>query len=136
MVNSSQLNCPKELLFPDIASDFQKTGITALIYDSRCVGESDGQPRNDTDSLKQFVDPDRVGYWGVSSSGTIVCVAAALDPRANFSILVCPRIAFTPLKRLPTILLKCIRDRESQLRGNAPSFVTVSHIPLLSLGYL
>lgn len=72
------------------------------------------------------VDPNRVGFWGMSSSGTTVACAAGLDPRAKFCIIVCPRISFTPSKRLPGILLKCIRDRESQLRGNAPAFVTLA----------
>lgn len=74
----------------------------------------------------EIVDPSRVGFWGMSSSGTTVACAAALDPRAKFSIIVGPRISFTPPKRLPAILLKCIRDRESQLRGNAPAFVALA----------
>ncbi|TVY49131.1 Polyketide transferase [Lachnellula occidentalis] len=135
------LNCPKELLLPDLAEIFQRAGITSLIYDSRCVGQSDGSPRNETDPFKQLedhmdalsylrtldiVDPNRIGYWGMSSSGTTVACAAALDPRAKFSIIVCPRISFTPPKRLQGILLKCIRDRESQLRGNAPATVNLA----------
>ncbi|KUJ19569.1 alpha/beta-hydrolase [Mollisia scopiformis] len=135
------LNCPKELLLPDIAADFQRAGITALIYDSRCVGQSDGMPRNDTDPFKQTedhmdaltylrsldsVDASSIGYWGMSSSGTTVACAAALDPRAKFSIIVCPRISFTPPKKLAGILVKCVRDRESQMRGNAPASVVLA----------
>jgi len=73
-----------------------------------------------------IVNPNRVGFWGMSSSGTTVACAAALDPRAKFSIIVGPRISFTPPKKLPQILLKCIRDRESQLRGNAPAFIALA----------
>jgi alpha/beta superfamily hydrolase len=39
---------------PGVAKQFQENGITALIYDPRTVGESEGQPRNDIDPFPQI----------------------------------------------------------------------------------
>lgn len=38
---------PKEAFVPDIAQWYQKQNITALIFDHRTLGSSDGEPRND-----------------------------------------------------------------------------------------
>lgn len=38
---------------PDVAEGFQRAGITALIYNPRTTGLSDGMPRNGMDPMKQ-----------------------------------------------------------------------------------
>lgn len=88
-----------------VAEQFQLLGITALIYDPRSPGTSEGTPRNEIDPMKQVedysdaftflstllvVDSDRIGFWGMSFSGTIALCAAALDKRAKFVIAICP----------------------------------------------
>lgn len=121
----------------DVAWHFQEAGITALIYDPRSTGLSDGIPRNEIDPGKQVedyldaltflaglptVDPTQMALWGYSLSGTIALCAAALDKRAKLVIAVCPPTntkEYMP-PRLPKILAKCVKDRESQLKGNAP----------------
>jgi alpha/beta superfamily hydrolase len=71
---------------PEAARAFQNAGITALIYDPRSVGQSDGTPRNDINPLKQVedysdaltflgslksVDQNRMAIWGISLSGAV-----------------------------------------------------------------
>lgn len=41
---------PKDVLAPQIGRWFQKEGVTALVYDNRTIGMSDGEPRNDASS--------------------------------------------------------------------------------------
>lgn len=128
---------------PDVARHFQKAAITALLYDPRSTGDSDGSPRNDIDPIKQAEDysdaltflasipqvaPDRIGIWGMSFAGTVSLCAASLDKRAKFVISVCPLTKFdcTP-DRLPKVLAKCMQDRESRVAGNPPFY-----LPLLT----
>lgn len=124
---------------PEVAEHFQRAGITALIYDPRCTGLSDGLPRNDIDPVKQVedysdaltflsglptVNPDQIVFWGMSFSGTVSLCAASLDKRAKLVIAVCPLTEFqhTP-EKLPMVLSKCMRDRESRLKGNSPYYL-------------
>ncbi|KGO72703.1 hypothetical protein PITC_056890 [Penicillium italicum] len=134
-------NCVKEMFVPEVAEQFQKANITALIYDPRSLGESDGEPRNEIDPLKQvsdysdalsflrtlpIVDPDAIAFWGMSFAGAIALCAASLDKRAKLCISVCPLLDFelTP-EKFPRVLAKSMQDRESQLVGNAPIFLPV-----------
>ena len=68
----------------------------ALVFDNRCFGASDGEPRQEIDPSAQVrdyrhaityastqpeVDPARIGVWGSSYSGAHVLVVAAIDRR-------------------------------------------------------
>lgn len=124
---------------PDAAEHFQRTGLTALIYDPRSTGLSDGQPRNEIDPVKQVedmsdaatflsglptVDPYKIGFWGMSFGAAVSLCAASLDRRAKFVIAVCPLTDFEySLEKRPQILAKCIKDRVSQAKGNAPFYL-------------
>ena len=125
---------------PTTAAAFQAAGITALIYDPRGVGLSDGVPRNDINPFREVddisdartflsshpsVDPRQgVGLWGMSLGAAVAMVAAALDPRARFVIAVCPAIGSKPdMTKLPTVLAKAAKDRESRIKGNEPFYV-------------
>lgn len=129
------------MFVPEVAEQFQKANITALIYDPRTLGLSDGEPRNDIDPAKQTsdysdavtfvrglpnVDPAMVGVWGMSFSGVVALSAAALDPRVRFCIAICPllNLEYDPA-RFPRVLAKLQQDRESQLAGNPPLYVPV-----------
>lgn len=120
---------------PDVAQAFQQAGVTALIYDGRCTGESDGLPRQEIDPRKLMedysdaltfmrrqtcVDPARIALWGFSFTGMIALNAAALDKRAKSVIAVCPLTDFSYGGRKAKVLTKAIKDRESQLQGNEP----------------
>ncbi|GME49571.1 hypothetical protein BP5796_01703 [Neofusicoccum parvum] len=138
VVMTPGFNCVKEMLLPEVAEAFQQAGITALIYDPRSIGLSGGIPRNEIDPVKQTedysdaltyltslptVDPNRVGFWGMSFSGMIALSAAALDKRAKFVIVVCGLVKFYNPEKVPKALAMAIKDRQSQLRGNPPFYL-------------
>ncbi|KAK2024964.1 alpha/beta-hydrolase [Colletotrichum zoysiae] len=125
---------------PNTAEAFQSAGITALVYDHRGVGASDGSPRNNINPFVQMddmsdaitflssrasVDPKAgVGLWGLSLGGSVAMVTAALDPRVRFVVAVAPitEIAHNMTKLRP-MLAKAAKDRESQVKGNEPFYV-------------
>lgn len=115
--------------------------MTALVYDPRSVGRSEGMPRSDIDPAKQagdfsdaitflktkpMVDPKRIALWGYSLSGAAALVAAGLDRRVKLVVAICPApVPYNleaPGKRKKYLDL-AIRDRESQARGRGPFYV-------------
>ncbi|KAK7966857.1 uncharacterized protein PG986_001134 [Apiospora aurea] len=133
-------NCVKEMFVGEVAEQFQSRGITALTYDPRTLGESEGAPRNDIDPIKQasdysdalsylrtldVVDPDRIAFWGQSFAATVALCAAALDRRAKCCIAVCPLLNFELAATRARVLATAMRDRASQLAGNPPIFLPV-----------
>lgn len=134
-------NATTEMLgLPTTAAAFQAAGITALVYDPRGVGSSDGEPRNNINPSVQVDDMsdaltfllshrsvDRrqgVGFWGMSVGGTVALAATAVDPRARWVVVVSP--ATEPTHNMPKmrqVLAQAARDRESQIKGNAPYMV-------------
>ncbi|KZL86692.1 hypothetical protein CI238_12751 [Colletotrichum incanum] len=135
------LNITKEMSgIPNTAKAFQSAGITALIYDHRGVGESDGTPRNNINPFVQVddmadaltflsscpsVNPRQgVGLWGLSLGGSVAMVLAALDPRVRFVVAIAPITEIThDLPKLRPVLAKAAKDRESQVKGNEPFYV-------------
>ncbi|KAJ5961303.1 DltD N-terminal domain protein [Penicillium vulpinum] len=125
----------------EVAQSFQHSNVTALVYDPRTLGESDGLPRNNIDPLAQIsdysdaltflkkhaiVDPDNISFWGMSFSGLVALNAAALDKRARCCIAVCPLTGMQPEPHmLPKVLARCMQDRESQVVGNPPVTLSV-----------
>src|SRR5688572_13131342 len=74
----------KELIMPEYADHFLRQGVAALIFDYRHCGLSDGMPRQHLDpwkqiadyrsvvdavsydeSLRDVLDPARIGIWGI-----------------------------------------------------------------------
>ncbi|KAF5865246.1 hypothetical protein ETB97_004829 [Aspergillus alliaceus] len=96
-------NLVKEVYIPKIVEYFQQAKITALIYDVRNYGDSDGLPP---------------------------VAAAALDKQAKLVIAVCP-MTHEPLGKYDTeedeelrrMLMRCTRDRVAQVKGNPPARV-------------
>ncbi|KAL8735464.1 MAG: hypothetical protein Q9181_002807 [Wetmoreana brouardii] len=140
IIMSPGFSCVKEMMgLPEVAAYFQKAGITALIYDPRTTGLSDGTPRNDIDPPKQvedysdalsflsnlpIVQPDQVIIWGMSFAGTVSLCAGAFDKRARAIIAVCPLTRLEcSSEKLPNVVAKCMRDRESQAKGNPPFYI-------------
>ena len=127
------------MFVPQVAEVFQEVGINALVYDPQSSGEIDGQPRNEIDLSKQVsdysdalsfllarktVDPDRIAVWGMSFSGTIALCAASLDKRARLCIAACPYLDLEPPpEKVPQVLVKCMKDRESRHVGNPPTYL-------------
>ncbi|EHK21871.1 uncharacterized protein TRIVIDRAFT_53350 [Trichoderma virens Gv29-8] len=134
-------NCVKEMFVPEVAAQFQNANITALIYDTRSLGQSDGEPRNELDPALQvsdfsdalsfmktlpIVDPAMIGFWGMSFGATVALCAASLDERAKWCIAVCPLVQVKPRQdMLARVLRKTMKDRESRLLGNTATFLPV-----------
>ncbi|KAL3475236.1 Alpha/Beta hydrolase protein [Aspergillus californicus] len=68
----------KEVLIGNIALRYQRNGITALAYDPRNYGDSEGQSRNHVDPIRSvtdyndgltylhghpLVDPNKIAFW-------------------------------------------------------------------------
>jgi len=86
----------KEMLLDNFASKFAAAGFVVLVFDYRFFGESEGEPRGRLlwpeqiqdyrdaitwVSLRDEVDPGRIGVWGTSYSGGHVLYLAAYDRR-------------------------------------------------------
>ncbi|KIA75679.1 hypothetical protein HK57_00540 [Aspergillus ustus] len=130
-----QYNCTKEISAPSAATYFQRYGITALIYDPRNCGQSEGHPRREIDPHRQvedyfdaftfisgldIVDADQIGVWGVSFSASIALAAACYDPRAQCVIAVSPwtfEFGITPAEAKDNFA-RLVSERESQTMGN------------------
>ncbi|KAJ6190989.1 hypothetical protein N7519_001010 [Penicillium mononematosum] len=140
IVMSPGFNAVKEMVgLPNVAVAFQQSGITVLMYDPRTTGLSDGEPRNDIDPFTQIddysdalsflavhpmVDQTRMGIWGMSLSGAVALACAAVDPRARFVVAICPATVFPFTQaKIPSVLGKAAKDRESQLKGNDPFYL-------------
>ncbi|GAA3433312.1 alpha/beta hydrolase [Kutzneria kofuensis] len=95
----------KEQMAGRYAAELAARGLTALAFDFRHYGESDGQPREfespeskvadivaavDFLSNHPAVDADRIGALGVCAGAGYVCVAAARDERIRALALVAP----------------------------------------------
>ncbi|KAK2010475.1 alpha/beta-hydrolase [Colletotrichum eremochloae] len=133
-------NAVKEMVgVPSAAQHFQDRGFTVLLFDPRSVGQSDGTPRNDIDPFQQTedlgdalsflaaqpsVDTARLGVWGMSLGGAVALCTACFDTRVRFVIGVCPAVEYRyDAGRLPKVLAKATRDRESRVKGNEPFYV-------------
>jgi fumagillin biosynthesis transferase len=132
-----QFNCVKEMMLPSVAQSFQEAGCTALVYDNRSIGASDGVPRNEVDPSKQVedyhdavtflrhhqlyapsIDHERIILWGYSLAGMVALVAAALDKRVTGVIAVCP--AYDVSMNMESTLKSAMQDREDRLsKGSA-----------------
>src|SRR4051812_23608817 len=79
----------KEMFLDAYAERFAAAGVAVLVFDNRCFGASDGEPRQEIDPWAQVrdyrhaityasqlpgVDRNRVGVWGSSYSGGHVIV--------------------------------------------------------------
>jgi hypothetical protein len=88
----------KEFRQPFYAEAFNKIGCAALVFDYRCLGASDGSPRQHIDPWAQIedyraaisfasslpeLDADRLGVWGISYSGGHSLIVGALDRRVK-----------------------------------------------------
>jgi uncharacterized protein len=88
----------KEMYLDRFAEAFTEAGLGALVFDNRCFGASDGEPRQEIDPWQQVrdyrhaisyaqtlerADPERIGIWGSSYSGGHVIVVGAIDRRVK-----------------------------------------------------
>ncbi len=89
------------------ARAFAAAGFYVLLFDYRCLGDSDGEPRQVVSIPRQLedwaaavafarslpgVDAARIGLWGTSMSGGHVLVVAARDPDIAAVSAQCPMV--------------------------------------------
>ena len=98
----------KEMDLDSFADGFAAVGLNVLVFDNRCFGASDGEPRQEIDPWAQVrdyrnaitylhtvpeVDPGRIGIWGSSYSGGHVLVVGAIDRRVQAVVAQVPLIS-------------------------------------------
>ena len=118
-------------------------GVAALAYDHRCLGSSDGQPRQDIDPITQArdfrqaitftqslkeVDADRIGIWGSSYTGAQVLMLGAVDRRVKALVSQVPLISgfrnllrAIPYDSYPDLLRMLDAERVHLLSGGKPN---------------
>ena len=97
----------KEMCLANFAAAFAATGLVVLVFDYRCCGESEGEPRGEIIPSEQRrdyknaiswvaaqpeVDADSIGLWGTSFSGGHVMVVAAEDRRVKAVVAHVPAV--------------------------------------------
>jgi uncharacterized protein len=131
------------------AERFVQAGLTALVFDYRYFGDSDGEPRQLADIRRQLadwraaiacartlegVDSARIAVWGSSFSGGHVMTLAAHDPSLAAAV---SQVAFadglsTLLGTLPSLAgigqalrltREGLRDQVTALRGRPPLMI-------------
>src|SRR6201991_3551978 len=137
----------KEMYLDAYAERFTESGLCALVYDNRNLGESDGEPRQEIDPWAQVrdyrhaitfartldeVDNERIGIWGSSYSGAHVLVVGAIDRRVKCVVAQVPLVSgHENARRLVRAdLIKPTQDmfdadREARYRGEPPAMVPV-----------
>lgn len=98
VVMSHGFSAVKEMGLPAYAEAICAAGIAVLLYDHRCLGSSQGEPRQQINPWSQMrdmqsaltwlgdqpaVDAQRLGLWGSSFSGGEVLVLAAVEDRVR-----------------------------------------------------
>jgi alpha-beta hydrolase superfamily lysophospholipase len=128
------------------AERFAEAGLSALVFDYRGFGDSEGEPRqilgihaqlDDWRSAVEFartldgVDPERIVLWGSSFSGGHVAALAAEDARIAAAISQAPfmdgiaalRAAGPPDMWRMTVA--GVRDEWARLRGRPPYMIPI-----------
>jgi uncharacterized protein len=98
VVMTHGFSATKEMALASYGEVLCAGGVAVLVYDHRCLGASDGEPRQLVDPWAQArdtiaaldwlealegIDPDRLGVWGSSFSGGQALVVGALDDRVH-----------------------------------------------------
>ena len=107
VVMSHGVTAVKEQLLSGYAERFQREGFSALVFDYRYLGSSDGEPKGRAIphlqqediraaltyvSSREDVDPSRIALWGTSFSGGHAIYVGALDPRVKTILVQVPAL--------------------------------------------
>ncbi|WP_116202533.1 alpha/beta hydrolase [Amycolatopsis circi] len=130
------------------AAAFCEAGFTALVFDHRGFGSSEGTPRLEVDPYRQIADwrdvltwagalpqvDDAAGFgvWGSSYAGGLAAVVAADDSRVACVVSQIPnvsghrnsRIMFTVTQR-KELEKRLTADRAARLAGEPPAMIPV-----------
>lgn len=99
IVMSNGFGAIKEMGILPFAERFPaELGVAVLLFDNRCLGESEGEPRQEVipslqisdysdaisyAQLRSDVDPQNIAVWGTSYSGAHVLTVGAVDRRVK-----------------------------------------------------
>lgn len=135
----------KEMTLDQYAEVFCTGGLAVLVYDNRCLGASDGEPRSEIDPVWQRRDyrtaityaeslpevaKSRIGIWGTSYTGGTVCAVAALDRRVKCVVSQVPFMVghknlqqFLPINAVEGFHKMLDDDRARRLRGEPSAYM-------------
>jgi uncharacterized protein len=141
-------SCLKEMSLDKYAEIFVKDGLGVFVYDNRCFGASDGEPRQEIDPMAQVsdyqhaitfartlpeVDKDRIGVWGTSYTGGHVLIVGAIDKRVKCVVSQVPVVSGScNIHRavrediIPNLLARFAADRDARYTGETPAMVPVA----------
>jgi hypothetical protein len=132
----------------EYARVFARAGLTALIYDHRNIGSSDGEPRGEINPWIQCrgyldaltfaercpeIDASRLGIWGDSAAGAEVVLVGACDSRPQAIIAQTPSLGTQVPDLQPTLaVFEQIREtfRSGDVRGTPQT--TTGPLPVVS----
>ena len=113
IVMAHGLSGVKEQALPQVADKFAAAGFVTLLFDYRFFGDSEGEPRNQVFPLEMVedyrnaiswisglpeVNPQRIGIWGTSLSGSLVLYTGTFDRRVRAIVAQVPAL-FSPVLR-------------------------------------
>ncbi|MCK8435514.1 alpha/beta fold hydrolase [Streptomyces sp. D2-8] len=143
------LGGPAEAMFP-MAQGFTDAGLACLIYDHRCTGYSGGEPRQLFDpwqqcrdlrhvithlTLRDDINADRIGLWGISIGGANSLFTAAMDRRIAAVVSLIPPVSgwsargLQPSDTMAELDALIPDDRQAQLRGEAAATIRLHGKP-------
>lgn len=122
--------------------------MSCLLFDYRCLGESDGEPRQHIDPWARIedyqnavsfaetipeIDRRRIAVWGISYSGGHVLIVGALDPRVRCILSTIPVVdGFQNLRRahgeraFARLREAVLADRRERFAGRAGDSIPMS----------
>ena len=113
------------------AERFAQAGLAAFVFDYRCFGDSEGEPRNWISPRRHLedweaalahiksltaIEASRIALWGTSFSGGHVIVIAARHPELSAVIAQVPfadglaLLGSAPLRIVPRLVMAGLRD--------------------------
>jgi pimeloyl-ACP methyl ester carboxylesterase len=128
------------------AERFAEAGLAAFLFDYRCFGDSEGEPRNWISPRRHLqdweaalahvkglavIDASRIALWGTSFSGGHVIVVAARHPEISAVVAQVPfadglaLLMSVPLKSMARLSIAALRDVIQILMRRSPFTVPV-----------
>ena len=104
----------KEQALPEFAERFADAGFAVLVFDYRCFGDSEGEPRCQLfplDMVEDYrnaitwvaaqphIDPARIGVWGTSFSGGLAAYVGTFDRRVKAVVAQVPSLTNAETRR-------------------------------------
>lgn len=108
-------------LYAHLREGLPAIGIAVLVFDRRGTGRSTGKRNVGYETFAAdgiagaraiarlpSIDPDRIGYWGLSQGGWLALFAASSDPKAAFAVCVSAPLV-TPEKQMEFAMANRLR---------------------------